>query len=188
MKDIIQQAVLDTPQKAIEALTWPKLSYMYLETIVNNWLPLDSRQSPCLTTLDVKQNFSEWERGRVFCPEFELRWEKQRDKFQLVYVGTAVNLPNFSLAEIDLPITQRDPISYYLWGRRVAQGDLQKIGLQSEPPGIGLFIEMRVAQRLQYPIQNNDTQRVKLNVYHYSDKTTGQVVYHRYYGLEEVTA
>jgi len=186
MKDIIQQAELDNPQSALEALIWPPLSYMYLEKVVSSWLSSPTSQAPCLTRFDSHTNLSDWQRGRIFCADCELRWEKLGDKFQAVYIGQPVTLPNFKSGNIDLTQTNCQEESYYLWGRRVAENDLEKIGVKTKPPGMGLFIEMRVAQRLQYPIQDNKTQRVKLKVCHYCHKETGQIIYHRYYGLEEV--
>lgn len=185
--DIIQQAEFVDPQRAINALPWPDSSLIYLEKVITGWLPPDSLQAPQLTFFDPNTDFKAWERGRIFCTDFELRWEKVTDKFRLVYVGKPMTIEGFSLATdmLDLAPTKTEKRSYYLWGRRVAQDNLEKVGLKHEPKGIGIFIEMRVNAHLYYPVQHEKTNRIKLKVCQYRHQETGQIMYHRYQELEE---
>lgn len=184
MNDIIQYAELDNPQKSIDVLNWPDSTLMYLEKMITGWLSPDLPHAPQVAFFDPDTEFREWERGRVFCADFELRWEKVEEKFQMVYVGNPITLDGFTQA-IDLAQTQAESTTYYLWGRRVAKEDLGKIGVAHEPESHGIFIQMRVPTHLYYPVQHEKTNRVKLKVCHYRHQETGQILYHRYLGLEE---
>ena len=185
MTDTIQWARLEDPSPAVQAIIWPEPSYMYLERVPDAWLNEDERRNGLrLEVLDPATPFGEWERGRIFCEAFEVRWEKLDGRFQTVYVGPPVGVPGFSPAdEVDLAATDSGTCRYYLWGNRVPDDKLPILGAD-KPPNAEVFIEFRVPRVLHYPV-SSDARRVKLKVCEYVDPTTGATVYHRFQGLEE---
>ena len=187
MTDTIKWARLDDPSSPVLALTWPSdTSYMYLERVPDVWLNETERQNGLrLEKLDLSTPFGEWERGRIFCDTFELRWEKLDGAFQTIYVGADVALPGFAPAdELDLSATQPQTHSYLLWGKHLPDDQLHDIG-ESEQPNSQVFIELRVPRVLRYPVSDR-SQRVEIKVCEYIDPTSGTVLYYRFQRLEEV--
>lgn len=183
MTEIIQWAMLDSIQPSITALTWPEVSYMYLERVPEAWLDDATRETGVrLEHLDLEENFEVWERGRLFCTAFELRWEKIEGIFHLVYVGEPVALDDFKEEEA-LNLNYVNDRAYYLWGRRVeTPADL---GVEAEA-GSRLFVELRIPRHLHYPV-SEDTKRVQLQVSEYLDEDTYALLYYRFKGLKEIT-
>lgn len=184
MNEIIQWAKLDDLTETISALTWPEVSYMYLERVPNSWLTTPHPdQTLRLAHFDVNTSFNEWERGRLFCADFELRWEKQDGAFQTVYVGQDIELPAFERAdELDLQHMKTRTNSYYLWGKRVSNKDLQTIGAQREANS-ELFVALRIPRILRYPVSPN-AKYAKLLIREYLNSGEN-VVYYRFEGLKE---
>lgn len=110
---------------------------------------------------DIGKNWTESEKGRIFCSNWELRWEKQH----IIYIGNQVNLTDFSL-ELDLSAYNCIEASYYLWGEK----DQDR------------FIELQIARTLNYPILTS--KRVKLKFAEWSD-ATGLLIASRCKALEE---
>ncbi|MBU0496240.1 MAG: hypothetical protein KKA73_07125 [Chloroflexi bacterium] len=185
MTDTIMWARLDDPAAPVSALAWPRPSYMYLERVPEAWLDEAERQSGLrLELLDPATQFQVWERGRVFCDTCELHWEKLAGAFQVVYVGPPANLPGFELAEdLDLRATEVRTRSYYLWGSRVSDEQLDLVGT-SKLPDSEIFIELKVPRILRYPV-SPQAGRVKVKVCEYVDPVSGDMVYYRFQGLEE---
>lgn len=184
MSEIIQWARLDDLSATVSALTWPEASYMYLERVLYRLLIAPAPdQTLCLAHFDAKTSFdfNEWERGRLFCTDFELRWEKQDGAFQTVYVGQAIKLPAFEQAD-ELKWQESRSKSYYLWGKRVSNKDLQTIGAQREADS-ELFVALRIPRILRYPVSPK-ANYAKLLIREYLDSGE-KVVYYRFEGLEE---
>jgi hypothetical protein len=191
MNEIIQWARLDDLTATVSALTWPEASYMYLERVLYHLLIApDPDKTLRLAHFDAKTsfNFNEWERGRLFCADFELRWEKQacpdegRDgAFQTVYVGQAIDLPAFERAD-ELKWQESRSKSYYLWGKRVSNRDLATIGAQREADS-ELFVALRIPRILRYPVSPK-AKYAKLLIREYLDSGE-KVVYYRFEGLKE---
>lgn len=113
-----------------------------------------------LVAYDDTINLTQWERGRIFCPTWELRWEGG----QAVYTGVNVVLPGFAAGQNLLGCARRRA-SYYLWGTR----DNQR------------FIELQIARELHYPITTGH--RLKLVAAEWFDRA-GQMTASRFVGLE----
>ncbi len=183
MSDIIQWARLDDPSPAVAALDWPDASYMYLERVPATWLVEAERQDGLRLEKLAAAPFQEWERGRVFCQAFELRWEKLDGAFQIVYVGPDTALPGFTPAALDLSHAKLEPHAYFMWGSRVPVDRLDEVGAQAQP-GLELFIEFQTPRLLRYPVPSQ-AGRVKLQVVEYHDPASGCRLYYRFCGLEE---
>jgi hypothetical protein len=186
MTDSIQWARL-ADLSIVSTLPWPlDASCMYLERIPDAWLDEPERRNGLrLEKFDASIAFSEWERGRVFCDSFELRWEKLNDAFQVVYVGVPIEIPGFAPAdEMDLNATTRQMRSYILWGRRLPDDQLETVG-RSKSADSNVFIEPRVPRVLCYPVSDRSWQ-VKIKVCEYVDPISGEMLYYRFQGLEEV--
>jgi hypothetical protein len=146
----------------------PPASWMFLERIPTNWLePAERDNGIQLTKFDANTDWTQWQRGRVFCKDWELRWEGSH----AVYTGPEVQLPGFRKEPVDLAAAERreqeDP-KYLLWGRRDG----------------GRFIELQVARVLKYPVAFD---RVHLVVAEWLDPYTGEPIASRCVCLQEAT-
>ena len=103
---------------------------MVLERVPDVWLTESEREDGlCFESYNAEMNFNQWERGRLFGKEFELRWEKEGGVCQGVYCGAPVNLPGFTREEIVQPETLTLHLcTYDLWGSRVRSKDLELLG------------------------------------------------------------
>lgn len=187
MTDVILCAQLDDPTPAVRALEWPDSgSYMYLEQVPLNWVNApDMEEGLSFRRLEPNLDFQYWERARLFCQNWELRWEKQDGLFWCIYVGSGRELPDFERAtELDLSIAE--PVSkssYYLWGLQLSEDDLNIAGAESRPD-TQVFLELRVPRLLRYPVSSS-ARRVKLVICEYIDPASGQMLYHRYHSLQQ---
>jgi hypothetical protein len=128
---------------------------------------------------DSQIKFTSYPTGRIFHPDYELRWEKLGEKWQVVYLGTERVLPLLNEKE-KVALESRRIKAYYLFGK----------SLQQQIPGVpnetNLFAEVRVPRLLHYrpapPAQKNK-ERVCLEVYEYLDKV-GQVQTFRFAALK----
>jgi len=187
MTEHIQWARLADPSIAIRALSWPDIAYMYLERIPERWLSLpEVANGVRFEILDLQTPFQQWERGRLFCSSFELRWEKMDGQFQTVLVGEAPILVDFAPAiEPDLDAADQQVQEYLLWGRRVAESEVAILGAEHQSDS-QVFLEMRVPRILYYPVSDNARQ-ARLVVREYSDRSTGHLLYYRFTGVEELS-
>lgn len=154
------EALADT----LAALPVPVNALMFLEHIPSVYLEdAESQKGIMLTHYDAATDFTAWERGRIFCSDWELRWDQPR----VTYTGTPQSLGNLEQT-LDLrPYTKREA-SYYLWGRR-------------EQPG--RFIELQIPRVLHYPVEAKEKGRVKLRVAEWVDDA-GELVTSRLVDLE----
>ncbi len=182
--DVVQWARLKDIAVVICNIQWPDTSLMILERAPSiHSADLDPQIGLCLKHYGPGTAFAHWERGRIFCTDFEIRWQKQDDIFQTVYVGTYMELPDFQIArELDLGRMEQRRNSYYLWGRRVVQNELATVGTQPEA-GNEVFVELRIPRLLRYPV-SPQANRVKLEICEYVN-SAGKLVYHRYQRLIE---
>lgn len=130
--------------------------------------------------------FVSYTSGRIFQQDYELRWEKNNGKTQVVYLGVERHLPGkWEMHTLDeLQLKQREqPKYYYLFGERLRQEQLEQIG---KPAVKGDFAELRIPRLLRYPVQLNARRRVRLAVCEYVRETTGDVELFRFQGLEAV--
>ena len=131
--------------------------------------------------IEPEMRLSSYTSGRIFTPEFELRWERQDSMFQVVYIGSECSqlLP---AAKIVINMASYRETSYYLFGRRLDDNDVAKIG---PPAEMGDFAELRIPRLLRYPeLQNAPrAQRLRLAMREYVDET-GQVQLFRFLDLQ----
>lgn len=146
---------------AINQLTVPASVLMFLERAPSCRLSaVEVAEGIKLAVYDNTITLTQWERGRIFCQAWELRWEGKR----AVYTGTNVALPGFVSGQ-DLSACARRRANYYLWGTRDGQR----------------FIELQIARELHYPTTTGN--RVKLVVAEWFDHS-GEIVASRFAGLE----
>ncbi len=179
MNDIILWAGLTDLAPVIAALTDPEPEWMCLERVPSAWLTKDEIQWGLrLEAFHPGENWNSWERGRLFGPAFELRWEKQDGIFRAVYIGASRAIPGFSSGELDLgEFTDR---SYLLWGNRVPDEQLADVGADL-PAGQTAFLEFVTPRLLYYPL---NVERVALHIREYTDLQNGALLYYRFVGLE----
>jgi hypothetical protein len=122
--------------------------------------------------------------GRVFQRDFELRWEKSDQGYQVVYLGVERRIAGLEPDKVVLQEVTRssEPRHYYLFGTKLDTEKLQGPDLKGAS---GYFAEVRIPRLLQYPVSEN-AGRVKLSVREYTDDGTGQVQLFRFQGLKEV--
>ena len=131
----------------------------------------------------------EYTSGRIFQEDRELRWEKQEDKWRVIYLGQAENdveLQKYELRkneEFDSLTKRTEPKYYYLFGERLRASDLKKLSKVAQP---GDFAVVRIPRILRYPVQQNNRRYVRLAVCEYLEAVTGRVALFRFQGLETV--
>jgi len=98
-----------------------------------------------IKALPVSEDVAEWEEGRLFGPQGELRWRKATDQeWDLLYLyeEDSAPLPGFEKGEryeVVFPDEgRRERVGQYLWGAR-AVGN-------TEP-----WVETRIPRQLRYP-------------------------------------
>ena len=128
---------------------------------------------------DAHISFANYTSGRIFHPNFELRWEQNNGKIQAVYLGTERSLPSLKVVR-DLNLEKSEQRYYYLFGEYLEPGKLEKMGLAPSP---GYYAEVRIPRLLRYPAPVG-ARRVRLTVCEYLEETTGKVELFRFQGLE----
>jgi hypothetical protein len=193
MGETIYWSTLPDLKPVIQALDCPPETLMILESIPQAFLSPQERQEGLrFEKFNPGEDFNLWARGRIFHPQFELRWEREGEVFKVVYMGSK-NLAELGFQEEkDLDLSHSSLVDYYLWGRKVEDEDLKKIG---QPEGgtsaasQGLFVESQIPRLLYYPIEGKSRQkkkfRIRLKVKEYLDPDTAKQIYYRFVGLEE---
>jgi hypothetical protein len=126
--------------------------------------------------------------GRIFQEDRELRWEKQGERLQVVYLGPVHEespfadtlQPGTALATLK---KRAEPTYYYLFGERLEPDDLKKLGKIAQP---GDFAVVRIPRILRYPVAQNNLKYARLAVCEYLDATTNRVALFRFQRLEAV--
>jgi hypothetical protein len=129
---------------------------------------------------------SNYNSGRIFGENMEIRWEKQNGKIHVVYLGTdkyTSILRDYGLQEnLDiLEKTQAVPKSYYLFGERLKTEDLRYMDRAATTKH---FAEVRIPQLLLYPVPPSSKPYVCLQVREYINAETGVVELFRFQKLE----
>jgi hypothetical protein len=132
---------------------------------------------------ELPRLISEYTAGRIFHEEFELRWEKINSKLQVVYIGRKRPVPLLIEQPDILKDCVRPTSSYYLFGKRLDDKAVERIG---EPAQRGDFAEVRIPRLLRYPVKDEHMNYVKLDVYEYRHKITNERILFRFRKLLEV--
>jgi len=124
--------------------------------------------------------------GRVFLPDFELRWEKERDGYRAIYLGTPREIPGLKTDDKLKALLERlelckEPKKYYLFGEVLDPQRLSSMGLEGST---GYYAEVRIPRLLHYPPLPNAPRRVRLAICEYTDKATGSVQLFRFQDLK----
>ncbi len=119
--------------------------------------------------------------GRIFHPDFELRWQHDSGQIRVIYIGINQEIP--FLRAIDyLKLEKRaEQQHYYLFGERVVDNQTEKVG---KPVDEGDFAEARIPRLLHYPLQGHSLY-AQLVVQEYLDKETGLVALSRFITVKE---
>jgi hypothetical protein len=140
------------------------------------------------TFFNTQLRCADYTSGRVFQKDRELRWEKQGEQVRVVYLGAAeteAELVEYQLQRKDDTLNalkpKSEPTYYYLFGERLRDKDLQKLGKAAQP---GDFAVMRIPRTLRYPVRVNDDRYARLAVCEYLEVETNRVVLFRFQGLE----
>lgn len=131
--------------------------------------------------------------GRIFCQEFELRWDQQQEpgKIYLVYSGSEDIWPErisgYAAWKKRLSFTKRAQREYYLFGEALARERLTRMGLE-ESATAWYYAEVRIPRLLRYPRlpDHLSKRRVQLAVYEYLDEKTEAVDWFRFQDLKVV--
>lgn len=132
-------------------------------------------------TTQPYERYVQYTSGHIFHDDFELRWQLEQDKVRVIYIGRARSIP-FLGNESKLPLEKytEQQHSYYLFGERLRDEQLKKIG---KPAVEGDFAEARIPRLLHYPIEGKGA-HAQLLVREYCDDT-GRVVLHRFVAVKE---
>lgn len=163
--------------EVIRALTWLDTSaYMYLEHVPQTWLDASARQNGVqLQHYGAGTCFDDWQRGRIFDAQQELKWEQQGGQFHAVYCGVQ---PPVGWTVVSLHAERQQEQRYYLWGTPVKDIDRERLGV---PPDVPAFVELQIPRILQYPVATpQERVQVRICEWYTAD---GQLCYARWCGL-----
>ncbi len=151
--------------------------------------PQEREQLLCFTFFNTTLRCTDYTSGRIFQADRELRWEKQGEQTRFVYLGQADNaseLARYQLkkAETFGELTRKlEPTYYYLFGERLQDRDLAKLGKAAQK---GDFAVVRIPRTLRYPVKVNSDRYARLAVCEYLEEANGRVVLYRFQGIEAV--
>lgn len=144
-------------------------------------LPQERDALLCFERFNAEQsyNYARYTTGRIFHPNFELRWQHEQDGARVIYVGVERDVPFLEPIPALKLVRSKQQQSYYLFGKRL--GDrAERIGA---PAAEGDFAEARIPRLLCYPIRGKQPY-AQLIVREYLDSETGQIAFHRFVAVE----
>jgi len=185
MTDRILWASVVDLNAAVRAAPWPQPAYMYLERGLGAWLTEEETADGVrLEAYDPTADFAAWEKGRVFCADYELRWEQSDGVCRAVLIGAAPAAEGFSeAADPNLAAAEQRTRSIFLWGLRLDDADLDAVGVTRAGRGEP-HLELRIPRVLRYPT-TGAKRRAALTVCEYLHPQTGAVLHYRLTGVEE---
>lgn len=173
---VIRGAVEDLQSVAEPLLTraglWAILLRVPGERLEDN----NFEERACITVSSPQLEPAAWEKGCIFGPEGELRWDKTGGAFHVVYTGTPLYLPGLT-TDPGIDLSCFKDARYYLWGRLVEEP--VRVG---EPSGSVVYAELQVPRLLRYPAAGAH-RRVVLRVREYYDPSSGRLLFYRFYAL-----
>lgn len=161
MSEIILTCADVALPETLGALTVPSDAVAFLQRSPSRWLDeSELADGILLSRYNAGTSIESWESGRVFCHQWEVRW----DNSHAIYTGESADLAGFESGP-DLSSCARVEKSCYLWGKRDGER----------------FIELRIPRVLTYPVAEGA--RVKLRVAEWFD-SAGRLVASRCVRLE----
>lgn len=148
---------------------FPADAFLLLEKLPQQVVSDDQRQDLlCFTRLGDKDiDLASFTSGRVFSGAFELRWEQDAGVARVVYLGEKRELPALE-GRRDDTFSLADKKTYYLFGARLREADLDKMGIQPDGKEATYYAELRVPRLLRYPLATR-RRRMQLVVGEYHD-------------------
>jgi hypothetical protein len=190
------KVAIDDLEKLIASCHFPEdtRTWVLAEQLPNRVIAKAKERQNLLLFAYFKQDipFASYTSGRIFREDTELRWEKQESEMSIVYLGAKEYisvLRDYGLHENQeelLKLTAREePKYYYLFGERLQNEDIEKMGGIARP---GDFAQVRIPRLLRYPVPQNTASYVRLKVREYINAATGTVGLFRFQSLEAVEA
>ena len=125
--------------------------------------------------------YAQYTSGRIFHPDFELRWQPEADKVRVLYIGTEQKMPFLEIPDHPELEKRAELQAYYLFGERLKTSRTVNIG---KPVSNEDFAEARIPRLLHYPV-GGGKRYVQLFVQEYLDRATGRVVLYRFVAVKE---
>jgi len=170
----------DFPQLVADC-TFPASAFVLCERLVDHVITEAKERQELLRFTHFSPNirFTEYTSGRIFDERAELRWEKQGNTIQVVYLGSKERAPmlhNYKLQPSHVLDGLKSGMEkqYFLFGERLEPDDVQKIGGAASP---GDFAEVRIPRLLRYPVPQNKEKYVRLVVREYYDEENRVMVF-----------
>ncbi len=107
---------------------------------------------------ELKGNFSDWDKGRVFEQNSEIRWERESGAFHVVWIRDADGIPDGWEKEQIAPKPER---KIWLWGKRDDKGQ---------------WYEKQIPRMFQYPAHGTG-ERAFMVVQEYTINSDDSTVY-----------
>ncbi len=162
---------------------FPEKTLVLLEQLPERVIsPSDRQNLLCCVDFDSKLDFAHATSGRIFHPDFEIRWEKNNGKTEAVYLGKDDPKMLSLISDHSSLLTQcrERRKKYYLFGERLSPAQVQRIG---PPANDGDFAVLRIPRLLRYKPAPAGAQQVQLVVREYVHRQTGQLLIFRFEGL-----
>lgn len=157
------------------------VTLMLLEMQPRSVVKPEQRQDLLLfSEFKSEADFAAYTSGRIFHIHGELRWERQEAHIHVVYTGDSAYTPALNDSE-EMVLDAYNAVtrSYFLFGKRLDEGQLKRIG----PAALsGDFAEVRIPRLLRYPALPAlaGAQRIQLAVCEYIDPITGVNIAYRF--------
>jgi hypothetical protein len=129
-------------------------TFILLEAQARGIIKPEDRQNMLrFETFDPKFTIPPYTSGRVFHRYAELRWEAVASTVRIVFSGASTYLPELLNTQETVTSEVLDGFnpairSYFLYGKRLDNGQLERIGPPAEE---GDFAEVRIPRLLRYP-------------------------------------
>jgi len=180
MNEHVATVRLPTITSTITALPWASRCYMYLEQIPTTWTaPRGAQDGLYLDDYHATTPFENWQRGRVFDQEQELKWDSLDGQFHLVYCGPSVPA-GFTKQHIECT-AEPTTYAYVAWGTRVEPAARVALGIQTQGAA---FIELQIPRILVYPV-SAQAFRMKIEIREWYGPD-GRLCYSRWAGIREI--
>lgn len=159
------------------------VTLMLLEIQPRNVVEPKARQGLLLfERFNPEFDFEPYTSGRIFHGQGELRWERRQADIQVVYTGDTEYKPELNDSK-ERRLGAYDSVtrSYFLFGKRLSDGQLKHIDPATQP-GDFAFAEVRIPRLLRYPTleELKGAERIRLAICEYIDRTTGANIAYRF--------
>lgn len=181
----IRWARLADLSPAVEAFPSRTETYLMVERLPQEWLDEAARETGLrfehFDPTKPFESYNQWERGRIFNTDGELRWEKIGAEFHTVFVGDdGIALPDGFRKDPLLANAEQNTRQLYLWGKRLEAQALQAMGRQPTDIVFAEFVSGNIVT--EYPAPDSQG-RVQVRVIEYLHPHTRERLYYRFQGV-----